>query len=290
MDERQREIEELKEEGINPEELELLVEKPAKGVITSKRQVLLIILVFFVVVILWEGFIVLWNYPEYILPRPSNVALSLWEGLVSQRLLWYEIGYTLVEVVAGFFIGAGVGFLVGVWVALSPTAKMVFYPYIVALNSLPKVAIAPLFVIWLGIGYPSRTAIAATLCVFPMLVNTFVGLRATTPELLMFLRSLSATRWQIFVKVQFRNALPFIFAGLSLAIVLSVIGAIVGEMISGIHGLGSVLIQKNFALDTAGVFAILVILGIIGSVLMSLMDRIRNKVIFWSKEETVARR
>jgi NitT/TauT family transport system permease protein len=280
-----KETEKLKDQGIDPEMLELLQDKPKTGATRSKRQVVLILLVFVTGVILWEGFISLFNYPEYILPRPWHIGLSLWEGIVSQGLLWYEIGYTLLEVIVGFFIGAGLGLILGIWIALSPTAEMVFYPYIVAVNSLPKVAIAPLFVIWLGIGYPSRVAIAATLCVFPMLVNTFTGLRTTAPQLLLFLRSVSATRWQIFVKVQFPNALPFIFAGLNLAIVLSVIGAIVGEMISGIHGLGSVLIQKNFALDTAAVFAILVILGMMGSGLLFLMDFIRKKVIFWSEQE-----
>ncbi len=109
--------------------------------------------------------------------------------------------------------------------------------------------------IWLGFGMSSRIGIAATIAMFPVIVNTFIGIRNTDPERIMFLRSISATRWQIFTKVQLPSALPLIFAGLDLAIVFSVIGAIVGELVSGLHGLGSAIMQK--------------------------------KVVFWSEEHTV---
>lgn len=278
----------LREFAIDIEKLEVLPEERSPGIIESKKHLILIVLIFIGAMGVWEALVVLFDYPQYILPRPSNIALSLWIGLVSKRILWYEIGYTMAEVMLGFFFGAAVGLLLGMWIALSRSAERIFYPYIVALNTLPKVAIAPLFVIWLGMGWPSRVAIAATLGVFPMLVNTFTGIRNTEPELIMFLRSLSATKRQIFTKIQLPNALPFIFAGLDLAIVLSVIGAIVGELVSGTHGLGSVIMQKNFSLDTAGVFAVLVVLGAIGAGLHGIMTLLRKKVIFWSKEETIA--
>lgn len=273
--------------AIDIKKLEVLPEKKRAGVIENRKHLILIVLIFFGVMGLWEALVVVFEYPQYILPRPLNIAISLWIGLITKRLLWYEIGYTMTEVLLGFFIGAGVGLIVGIWIALFKSAERIFYPYIVALNTLPKVAIAPLFVIWLGIGWPSRVGIAATLGVFPMLVNTFTGIRNTEPELILFLRSLSATKRQIFTKVQLPNALPFIFAGLDLAIVLCVIGAIVGELVSGTRGLGSVIMQKNFSLDTAGVFGILVILGAMGSGLHAIMSFIRRKVIFWSKEEMV---
>jgi NitT/TauT family transport system permease protein len=139
----------------------------------------------------------------------------------------------------------------------------------------------------LGFGIASRIGIAATIAMFPLIVNTFIGIKNTDSERILFLRSLSATRWQIFRKVQLPSALPLIFAGLDLAIVFAVIGAIVGEMVSGLHGLGSVIMQKNFTLDTGGIFAILLILGVIGTGLHSLMRWIKKKVVFWSEEYTV---
>lgn len=277
----------IAELGIDFKELDVLEEEAATGVITSTRQVVYLVLVFIIAMSIWEFLVYIFDYPQYILPRPSDIAISIWGNLVTERILWFHIGYTMTEVMIGFFIGAGIGLILGIWIALSHFAERIFYPYIVALQALPKVAIAPLFVIWLGFGMSSRIGIAATIAMFPVIVNTFIGLRHTDRERILFLRSLSASKWQIFTKVQLPSALPLIFAGLDLAIVLSIIGAIVGELVSGLHGLGSAIMQKNFSLDTAGIFAILLVLAFMGTGLHSIMRWIQKKVVFWSEEQII---
>jgi NitT/TauT family transport system permease protein len=267
-------------------ELEALERLTARPLPRSK-QGLYVVAVLVGSLVVWEGLARYFDVPHFILPRPSRILVSLWGHLVTRRDLWFHVGYTAVEVALGFVIGAGIGLLLGMWIALSQLAERVFYPYIVGLQTLPKVAIAPLFIIWLGTGIQARIGIAATIAMFPVVVNTFVGLRNVERDRILFLRSLSATRWQIFTKIQFPSALPLIFAGLDLAIVFSVIGAIVGEMISGIHGLGSVIMQKNYALDTSGIFAVLIILGLMGIGVHSLVRWVQKKVVFWSEEHII---
>jgi NitT/TauT family transport system permease protein len=271
---------------IDRAELEAL-ERLAVRPLPRGKQALYVVAVLLGFLVVWEALTRLLNLPHFILPRPSRIIVSLWGHLVTRGDLWFHVGYTAIEVALGFVIGAGIGLGLGIWIALSPLAERVFYPYIVGLQTLPKVAIAPLFIIWLGTGIQARIGIAATIAMFPVIVNTFVGLRNVERDRILFLRSLSATRWQIFTKVQFPSALPLIFAGLDLAVVFSVIGAIVGEMISGIHGLGSVIMQKNYALDTSGIFAVLIILGVMGVGVHSLVRWVQKKVVFWSEEHII---
>jgi NitT/TauT family transport system permease protein len=271
---------------IDRAELEAL-ERLAVRPLPRGKQALYVVAVLLGFLVVWEALTRLLNLPHFILPRPSRIIVSLWGHLVTRGDLWFHVGYTAIEVALGFVIGAGIGLGLGIWIALSPLAERVFYPYIVGLQTLPKVAIAPLFIIWLGTGIQARIGIAATIAMFPVIVNTFVGLRNVERDRILFLRSLSATRWQIFTKVQFPSALPLIFAGLDLAVVFSVIGAIVGEMISGIHGLGSVIMQKNYALDTSGIFAVLIILGVMGVGVHTLVRWVQKKVVFWSEEHII---
>jgi NitT/TauT family transport system permease protein len=271
---------------IDRAELEALARLSARP-LPRWKQALYVVAVLVGSVLGWEGLARYFGFPQFILPLPSRIVVSLWRHLVTRGDLWFHVGYTAMEVALGFVIGAGVGLVLGIWIALSRVAERVFYPYIVGLQTLPKVAIAPLFIIWLGTGIQARIGIAATIAMFPVVVNTFVGLRNVERDRILFLRSLSATRWQIFIKIQFPSALPLIFAGLDLAIVFSVIGAIVGEMISGIHGLGSVIMQKNYALDTSGIFAVLIILGAMGTGAHSLVRWVQKKVVFWSEEHII---
>src|SRR5690606_34953635 len=138
-----------------------------------------------------------------------------------------------------------------------PLLERTLYPYVVAFQTIPKVAIAPIIVIWFGYGISSKIVITATIAFFPALANTIAGLRATPPEQLELLVAYTATRWQVFWKVKVPQALPYIFVGLDVAIVLSIIGAIVGEFVGARAGLGYLIMQANFSMDMARTFAIL---------------------------------
>jgi NitT/TauT family transport system permease protein len=152
---------------------------------------------------------------------------------------------------------------------------------------MPKIAIAPLIIVWFGFGIGSKVVIAATVAFFPVLVNVIVGLKTIDQSKLDLMRSLDATRWQTFRMVKLPNALPFVFAGLDVAVVFSVLGAIVGEFVGAQQGLGNLILQFNFSLDIAGVFAVLILLSVLGVALHLIMQALQKRLIFWAEPEQV---
>ncbi|MBI0535855.1 ABC transporter permease [Roseomonas sp. KE2513] len=228
----------------------------------------------------WEAAVHLLSISKIVLPPPSAIVLALWEAVGSAEFHWHLL-ITLWEIVAGFALGSLGGLALGFIVALSPLAERLVYPYIVAFQTLPKVAVAPIIVIWFGYGLSSKIIITATIAFFPLLANTIMGLRAAPADQIEMLVSCTATRWQVFRMVRMMAALPYIFVGLDVAIVLSVIGAIVGEFVGAKAGLGFLLMQKNFNFDMAGTFAILVVLSLIGVVLHAIVQAVQRRVIFW---------
>ena len=228
----------------------------------------------------WEAAVRLFGISKIVLPAPSAIAASFGEGLLSGDFSWH-LAVTMYEILGGFVIGAAAGLLLGFIVALVPLAERILYPYIVAFQTVPKVAIAPIIVIWFGYGVSSKIVITATIAFFPLLANTIMGLRATPHDQIEMLTSYTASRWQVFTMVRLMQALPYIFVGLDVAIVLSVIGAIVGEFVGAKAGLGYLILQKNFNLDMAGTFAILIILSAIGVGLHAVISALQRRVVFW---------
>ena len=206
--------------------------------------------------------------------------LAFWNGLLSGDFIWH-LAVTMYEILAGFAVGALSGLLLGFIIALVPLAERIFYPYVVAFQTVPKVAIAPIIVIWFGYGVTSKIVITATIAFFPLLANTIVGLRAAPHDQIEMLMSYTASRWQVFHMVRLKQALPYIFVGLDVAIVLSVIGAVVGEFVGAKAGLGYLILQKNFNFDMAGTFAILIILSLIGVGLHAIISVAQRRIVFW---------
>jgi NitT/TauT family transport system permease protein len=228
----------------------------------------------------WEALVRGFGISNIVLPAPSDIAGAFWDGLLSGDFGWH-LAVTLYEILAGFVVGAFAGLLLGFVIALVPLAERIFYPYIVAFQTVPKVAIAPIVVIWFGYGVASKIVITATIAFFPLLANTIVGLRATPHDQIEMLISYTASRWQVFRMLRLMQALPYIFVGLDVAIVLSVIGAIVGEFVGAKAGLGYLILQKNFNFDMAGTFAILIILSVIGVGLHALISAGQRRIVFW---------
>jgi NitT/TauT family transport system permease protein len=231
---------------------------------------------------LWEAMVRLLDVPKILLPPPSAVAVALWRDMTSGFLLPHFL-VTLWEITSGFSIGAAIGVMLGVAIGQSAFLERVFYPYVVAFQTVPKVAIAPIIVIWFGYGLTSKIIVTATISFFPVLANTIVGLRSTPREQIEMLRACTATEWQIFRMARLPQALPFIFVGLDVAIVVSVIGAIVGEFVGAKAGLGYMILQKNFTFDTAGVFAILIVLSLIGILLHWAVVSVQRRLLFWAE-------
>ncbi len=240
-----------------------------------------------VLVCAWELSVRMLHVPPYILPTPESVLHALLSGLAvspaSPTGYYLPLWGTFCNAAIGFAIGTGLGLLLGSLMAESRTIEKLVMPYAFALQSLPKVAIAPLIVIWLGFGDSSKIAIAALLSFFPILINSFTGLRAIEPERVDLMRSLSATRFEIYRIVKLPNAAPYIFAGLDMAVVYALLGTIVAEFLGAQRGMGVVITQAQAVTDVAGVFAALVILGALGIILHALVRSLEKKVIHWNQ-------
>jgi NitT/TauT family transport system permease protein len=256
--------------------------------VRDRPQVLLIPLVFVVFVGSWELVVRAWKIPEFLVPAPSTVAGALARG-VRSGLYVANFSVTLSEALVGFLIATVAGIVMGAVIAQFRVVEQTFYPYLVALQTLPKIAIAPLIIVWFGFGISSKVIVAATVAFFPVLVNVIVGLKTIDPAKLDLMRSLRASRWQTFRLVTFPNALPFVFAGLDIAVVFSVLGAIVGEFVGAQKGLGNLILQFNFSLDIAGVFAVLILLSVMGVALHLAMQAVQKRLIFWAEpDETIS--
>jgi NitT/TauT family transport system permease protein len=252
----------------------------SKSLIRLAGNLLLSLATFAVFVVSWEVAVRAFGISKIVLPPPSAIAVAFWQSLCAGELHWH-FAVTLYEVLAGFLLGSICGLLLGFVIALSPLMERIFYPYVVAFQTVPKVAIAPIIVIWFGYGVSSKVVITATIAFFPLLANTIMGLRAAPQDQVEMMISYTASRWQVFRMVRLLQALSYIFVGLDVAIVLSVIGAIVGEFVGAKAGLGYLILQKNFNFDMAGTFAILIILSLIGVGLHALIGLAQRRIVFW---------
>jgi NitT/TauT family transport system permease protein len=261
-------------------------ERGASGTAWLRSHRVQITLFTIFLLVLWEVVVRVFDVPNYLVPAPSEVAVALYGGLASGLFVEHFL-ITLGEAVAGFLIAAGVGLTVGTLIAQFRVVERLVYPYIVALQSLPKIAIAPLIIVWFGYGFSSKIVVSATVAFFPILVNVIVGLKSADADRLDLMRSLNASRWQMLRLVQFPTALPFIFAGLNVAVIFAVLGAIVAEFVGSQRGLGNLILSFNANLDIASVFACLILLGGMGMSLHAAVQRVQKRMIFWSQSDDV---
>ena len=264
------------------EEAPVAADKPGFGA-RFRDGLGLPILVFIILIAVWEGVVRGFNIPGFILPPPSAIARTFVMGFATGAFL-PDLAVTATEAIGGFLIGSFLGVVLGAIIVLFPLMERIIYPYVVALQTVPKVAIAPLFVVWFGFGITSKLVVVILVSLFPVLVNVIAGLRSVDQDRLDLLGALSASRWQVFWHLRFPNALPFLFAGLNTAVVLSVIGAIVGEFVGAQKGIGFRILQANYNLDIAGVFSLFAVLSMLGLSMYWTLRLIERKVVFWSAE------
>jgi NitT/TauT family transport system permease protein len=243
------------------------------------------LLSFAILMLLLEAGIRYFDVPPYVFPAPSAIAVALWNGVTGGTYL-SALGVTLSEVLVGFAIGSACGIFLGIAMVQVPVLDRIVYPYVVALQTVPKVAIAPLMIVWFGFGIQSKVFIVALTCLFPSLVNTIAGLRAVDSDRIALIRAMCGSRAQLLRYVQLPSALPYIMAGLNTGIVLAVIGAIVGEFVGAKTGIGVLILQANFSLDLASVFALLVLIAVAGVVLSLVLRLIEARLCFWSGKAT----
>jgi NitT/TauT family transport system permease protein len=216
---------------------------------------------FIVVLLIWHFGVVLLGIKEFILPTPWAAVKTLFDP----KYRWsFNFAATFYEVVGGFILSAVVGVVLGVAIVWSEWLKRTILPFLVFVNTLPKIAVAPLFLVWFGYGILPNILIVILISFFPMVINTATGLVAVEEDLLDLVSYLHATKWQKLRLVQLPNSLPYVFSGLKITSTTAVVGAIVGEFIASDKGLGSVIISSQTTLSTPAIFGSLILITIIG--------------------------
>jgi len=213
-----------------------------------------------------------------ILPAPSRILATTIDQF---PVLLHMSIVTVLEFVLGFILGVAVGVPLGALIVYARPVEMAIYPLLVAFQTIPKAAIAPILIVWLGTGMTSKVLIAFAISFFPIVVDTIIGLRSAAPETIYLARAMGATQFQIFWHVRFPNALPAIFGGLKVASTLAVIGAIVGEFVSSDEGLGYLVLVANGDLNTRLVFACVFVLTVLGLAFYFIIEALERIFVSW---------
>jgi len=245
---------------------------------------LLRVTVFYVAaVLLWESLIRLLHVPDWLLPAPSQILDVIAD---KNSVVLYHTLVTLNETLLGFVLALVFGVICAIGIVHFALLRDTLYPSLIMFNSFPKVAIAPLFVVWIGVGIESKIANAFLTALFPIVLNTIMGLTAMDPELLELVRSMSKSRWVLFWKIRLPHSLPYLFAGCKIAVPLAVIGSIVGEFISGRSGLGYLVLSANNYFNTPLAFTALLYLVLMSLALYGLVIAAEKLLVPWYRRET----
>ena len=236
------------------------------------------LLSFAIVFVAWELTVRLFALPEYLLPGPEPVLVALAQNI---RTLAVQSLWTAGTVLAGFLVAAAVAVPLAMLIVISPVLERLLYPPMVATQSIPKIALAPLFIVWFGFGVAPKVAVAFLIAFFPIVIDTIVGLRSIDPAMIQLARSMGAPPRRIFLKLRLPHALPMIFGGLKVASALAVVGALTGEFVGSDRGLGYLLVQASGNLNTALLFATLVILSAMAMAFFYMVEMLERIAIPW---------
>ena len=217
---------------------------------------------------------------NFFISNPIDVGTRL-AGWVGDGSLFLHLWATVYATVVGFFVGAVGGVVLGIWLGVSPFTSRLLSPYLNALNALPKVALAPLFVLWFGLGLESKIALAAVLVLFLVFLNTYAGVREVDQDLIDGARLMKATRTQLIGKVIIPSAMSWVFAGLKISVPYALIGAVLGEMIAANRGLGYLVQFSGSQFDSAGVFAVLIVIALLAVALNFLVEIVQHRIQQW---------
>ena len=242
------------------------------------------LLSFAIVFAAWELTVRLFAMPEYLLPGPEPVFVALAQNI---KTLAAQSVWTAATVLAGFLVAAGFAIPLAMLIVISPVLERLLYPPMVATQSIPKIALAPLFIVWFGFGVAPKVAVAFLIAFFPIVIDTIVGLRSIDPAMIQLARSMGAPPYRIFLKLRLPHALPMIFGGLKVASALAVVGALTGEFVGSDRGLGYILVQASGNLNTALLFATLVILSAMAMAFFYLVEMLERIAIPWHASQRV---
>lgn len=238
-----------------------------------------------VLIALWMLATRSWNVPNYILPDIGQVGRALYRGYVEGEL-WVHFAFTLRALLLGYAAGVAAAISLGILVAEFKSLEGALFPYVVALQSMPKIALAPLIIVWFGFGIESKIVLVALICFFPLFMNTIVGLRSVDPDLVDLMRVFGRSRFDILREVKLPSAAPSIMAGMQISVVLGLIGAVAAEFVASTRGLGLVIQTAASEMELGMMFAALFSLALIGIVGTQSIALLHRKVVFWTRETT----
>ena len=229
-------------------------------------------------ILLWELSVIVFEVREFLVPRPTVVGAMMFDDP-----LWMlsHTWHTLFETIIGFVLAVILGVVLAILIVSSRFLEETLYILLVTLNSVPKVAVAPLFVVWMGTGLSPKVAIATMIAIFVIVIDMVLGLRSVDPEMIDLARSMKASKMKTLFKIRFPHALPNLFAGMKVAITLALIGAIVGEFVASDKGLGYVILVAQGQFDTPQMFVSIVLLAILGTILFFLVDLAEKFFLPW---------
>ena len=246
----------------------------------NRPEYVLVPSVFIAFVLIWENLVNILKIEEIILPAPSQIGDSLYFQL-SNPLFWSNFRITSQETLLGFTAAVIFAVIAGTFISQIKVVDKAFMPYLVGFQAIPKIALAPIFIVWFGFGMTSKVVMAATVAFFPMLINIIEGLKSADNDQIRMLRVFGASRFQIFLKVQIPCALPFFFAGLDVGILLAILGAVVGEFLGSQDGLGAMVLLAQYNFETPTMFAILIVLSLMGIFAHIVVKALQRKFAFW---------
>ncbi len=238
----------------------------------NTKSVLYPTLLLLALLALWFVAVQRWGVPNYILPPLQGVMSALRRGYI-EGAYWKDFGFTLTSMLTGYIGGCSLAFIIGILFAEFRWLERLLYPFVLALQSMPKVALAPLILIWFGFGLGSKAVMVGLVCFFPMFINTLIDL----------MRAFSASRWHILTHIKIPSAASHIFAGLQISIVLGLIGAVVAEFVSSSAGLGYLINASTTTLDTSTMFAALLSLAVLGIGGSQIVRLIQRRLVFWDR-------
>jgi NitT/TauT family transport system permease protein len=228
----------------------------------------------------WEWAPGFFEIPPYIIPSASSVFGEFVHAIGAENLFTH-MGITFLETIAGFIIGSLLGMFIGYVLGVSPKAEFICSPYILALQIAPKVAFAPLFVLWFGFTVYPKILVAVLIVFFPIMVNVLSAIRTVDPDMINLARTFDATRWQIFKMIEFRDAMPPLFSGLRIGSTLAIIGVAVGEMVGGSEGLGALLVFAEGSGNTALAFVAIIMLTVVGIIVYGGVVLMEKRVLHY---------
>jgi NitT/TauT family transport system permease protein len=227
---------------------------------------------------LWEAVRLVFGTPEYVLPPVMDVGRAIVDD---RTLLWDHGLVTLTETLLGFTLALVVGTIFAIVIAFSRPLERLLYPPLVVTQAVPKVALAPLFLVWFGFGMTSKVAIAALIAVFPVVIDTVVGLRSIDPEMVRMAKSMRGNQLRVFWRLRLPTAMPSVLAGMKMAMTFAVTGAVVGEFVSGSEGLGYLVQTASGLQQTEVAYGAIIVLSAIGVALFAVISVIERRVLAW---------